>query len=131
MGIDNVNEVYVEKVHSRKSKTNFKGVVQKMLISSLVLTTVLGTSAGAFAAEAPKMDMSKVQTVAYENNISVDTALREIRTTVAKLRFRFLRAVCRQQVWRNWQVSSISWKRQLMASPPLRLSLLSTMLRTQ
>ena len=86
MGIDNVNEVYVEKVHSRKSKTNFKGVVQKMLISSLVLTTVLGTSAGAFAAEAPKMDMSKVQTVAYENNISVDTALREIRTTVAKLK---------------------------------------------
>ncbi len=86
MSTDNVNEVYVEKVHSRKSNTHFKGVIQKMLISSLVLTTVLGTSAGAFAAEAPKMDMSKVQTVAYENNISVDTALQEIRTTVAKLK---------------------------------------------
>lgn len=84
--MENVNEIYVEKVHSRKSKTTFKGVVQKMLISSLVLTTVLGTSAGAFAAEAPKMDMSKVQTVAYENGISVETALQEIKTTVAKLK---------------------------------------------
>ena len=124
MGIDNVNEVYVEKVHSRKSKTNFKGVVQKMLISSLVLTTVLGTSAGAFAAEAPKMDMSKVQTVAYENNISVDTALREIRTTVAKLKIQISQG--------SVQTASLEkLASQLMASPPLRLSLLSTMLRTQ
>lgn len=84
--MENVNEVYVEKVHSRKSKTNFKGVIQKMLISSLVLTTVLGTSTGAFAAEAPKMDMSKVQTVAYENGISVETALQQIRTTVSKIK---------------------------------------------
>lgn len=69
-----------------KTTTNFKGVIQKMLISSLVLTSVLGTSAGAFAAEAPKMDMSKVQTVAYENGISVETALQEIKTTISKLK---------------------------------------------
>lgn len=69
-----------------KSNTHFKGVIQKMLISSLVLTSVLGTSSAAFAAEAPKMDMSKVQTVAYENGISVETALQEIKTTVSKLK---------------------------------------------
>lgn len=89
--MENVNEVYVEKVHSRKSKTNFKGVIQKMLISSLVLTSVLGTSSAAFAAEndrvdMPKMDMSAVKVVAYENGISVETALSQIRTTVAKLK---------------------------------------------
>lgn len=74
-----------------KSTTNFKGVIQKMLISSLVLTTVLGTSASAFAAEndrvdMPKMGMNAVKVVAYENGISVETALQQIRTTVSKIK---------------------------------------------
>lgn len=72
-------------------KTNFKGVIQKMLISSLVLTSVLGTSSAAFAAENdrvdfPKLDMSAARVVAYENGISVETALQEIKTTISKLK---------------------------------------------
>ena len=74
-----------------KSNTHFKGVIQKMLISSLVLTSVLGTSSAAFAAEndrvdMPKLDMSAARVVAYENGISVETALQEIKTTISKLK---------------------------------------------
>lgn len=85
------NEIYYEVIHTREAKKakkscRFSGVIRKLMISATVLTALLGTTTGAFAAEPQKIDMSKVQTVAYENGISVETALQEIKTTISKLK---------------------------------------------
>ena len=45
----------METTHGRKSKckTDFKAVLNKVLVSTLVLTTVLGATTPAFAASVP------------------------------------------------------------------------------
>ena len=86
--MENENEIYIEKVHGRKSKAglHFKGVVQKVLVSSLVLTSVLGSTSGAFAAEPLKLSEDKIKTIAYEDGISIETAISQIKNTISTLK---------------------------------------------
>lgn len=78
----------MEQTHSRKNKckVEFKGVVNKLLISTLVLTTVLGTASPAFAANEPIGLNDYATAVAYEDGISVSAALSNLNQTIAKLK---------------------------------------------
>ena len=85
------NEIYYEVIHTREAKRpkkscRFSGVIRKLMISATVLTALLATTTGAFAAEPQRVDLNQAKVVAYENGISVETALQQIRTTVSKIK---------------------------------------------
>lgn len=80
----NNNEICVEFTHGRKNKckTNFKGSINKVLVSSLVLSTLLGTTTPAFAAELPYQNTDNNITIAQEYGVSVEDSIQNIKNTV-------------------------------------------------
>ena len=99
-------EIWMETTHGRRSKckTEFKAVVNKVLISTLVITTLLGaTATPAFAA-----NVSNIPTIGFGNNapytqeygISVETAISSLRNTISEI----------QSQKMNGQVSSTTLK---------------------
>ena len=80
------NEICVEFVHGRKNKckTMFKGAVNKVLVSGLVLASVMGTTSPAFAAESKLMDEYR-NNVVQEYGISVEDSIKEVQNTIAAI----------------------------------------------
>lgn len=79
----------METTHGRakKCKTEFKAVLNKVLVSGLVLATMLGTATPAFAAEMPKDNLTSYATnVAYSQGISVESAISDIRNTISTIK---------------------------------------------
>lgn len=84
------NEIWMERTHGRKSKckTEFKAVINKVLVSGLVLATVLGSTTPAFAAtlnadsNALKVNMNETK-ITQEYGISVEAAIKNIKNTIA------------------------------------------------
>ena len=78
--------IWMETTHGRKSKckTEFKAVVNKVLVSTLILTTVLGTTMPAYAAGVPSNYNNHNLQVSYtqEYGVSVEAALQNIQNTV-------------------------------------------------
>ena len=85
--MSNQKEIWMETTHGRKSKckTEFKAVVNKVLISTLILTTVLGTTTPAFAASLPNSTPANNATITqtYEYGVSVENAISSIKNTIA------------------------------------------------
>lgn len=85
--MSNQKEIWMETTHGRKSKckTEFKAVVNKVLISTLILTTVLGTTTPAFAASLPNSTPVNNATITqtYEYGVSVENAISSIKNTIA------------------------------------------------
>lgn len=81
---NNNNEICVEFTHGRKNKckTNFKGSINKILVSGLVLTTLLGTTTPAFAAELPNKFTDNNISIAQEYGVSVEDSISNIRNTI-------------------------------------------------
>lgn len=79
------NEIWLETVHGRrnKGKTQFKAVVEKVLVSSLVLATLVGTSAPAFAVEQPIHTQAAIVSVAQAS--SLESTISEIKNTLAAI----------------------------------------------
>lgn len=87
--MSNNQELVMETTHgrSKKCKTEFKAVLNKVLVSGLVLATMLGTATTAFAAEIPKDNLNAYATsVAYNQGISVESVLDEIRNTISTIK---------------------------------------------
>ena len=82
-------EICMEQTHSRsKCKREFKGVLNKVLVSGLILATVLGSSTTAFAysgniqdAVNNAMNNSTTQ-ITSEYGVSVESAISQIRNTI-------------------------------------------------
>ena len=82
-------EICMEQTHSRsKCKREFKGVLNKVLVSGLALAMVMGSSTTAFAAglnikdlahEAANKDTNQITS---EYGVSVDSAISQIRNTI-------------------------------------------------
>ena len=82
-------EICMEQTHSRsKCKREFKGVLNKVLVSGLILATVLGSSTTAFAytgniQDAVKNAMNNSTTqITSEYGVSVESAISQIRNTI-------------------------------------------------
>ena len=81
-------EIWMETTHGRKSKckTEFKAVVNKVLVSTLILTTVLGTTMPAYAANADSNTINVGGiTISREYNVSVESVLSNIKNTVNEI----------------------------------------------
>ena len=82
----NEKEIWMETTHGRKSKckTEFKAVVNKVLVSTLILTTILGTATPAFAASVPNTTPTNQAAVTqtYEYGVSVQNAISSIKNTI-------------------------------------------------
>lgn len=78
--------IWMETTHGRKSKckTEFKAVVNKVLVSTLILTTVLGSVTPAFAANVPATHNNyNVQTgYTQEYGVSLEASIQNIQNTV-------------------------------------------------
>lgn len=85
--MSNQKEIWMETTHGRKSKckTEFKAVVNKVLVSTLILTTILGTTTPAFAASLPNSTPTNNATITqtYEYGVSVENAISSIKNTIA------------------------------------------------
>ena len=85
--MSNEKEIWMETTHGRKSKckTEFKAVVNKVLVSTLILTTILGTTTPAFAASLPNSTPTNnaAVTQTYEYGVSVENAISSIKNTIA------------------------------------------------
>lgn len=82
-------EICMEQTHSRsKCKREFKGVLNKVLVSGLILATVLGSSTTAFAANRNIKDLvhevadRDTNQITSEYGVSVDSAISQIRNTI-------------------------------------------------
>ena len=83
------NEIYVEFTHGRKPKckTEFKGVVSKVLLSALVLSVAMGSlSVDAYAAEIQTNHVS-TGVIYSENYMSVKEAVTALRNTIEAIEF--------------------------------------------
>lgn len=80
----NNNEICVEFTHGRKNKckTNFKGSINKVLVSGLVLSTLLGATPPAFAVEAPYQSIDNNIAITQEYGVSVEDSIQNIKNTV-------------------------------------------------
>lgn len=80
----------METTHGRKqkSKTEFKAVLNKVLVSGLVLATVLGSTTPAFAVNSVSTlsPNGNVISVAYEKGVSVESSIQNIRNTIATIK---------------------------------------------
>jgi hypothetical protein len=85
------NEIWMERTHGRKSKckTEFKAVINKVLVSGLVLATVLGSTTPAFAAgytvnfDGNSATLNNNETkITQEYGISVEAAIKNIKNTI-------------------------------------------------
>lgn len=87
--MSNNKEIWMETTHGRKSKckTEFKAVVNKVLVSTLILTTVLGTTTPAFAATLPQDDSVSKNQITQQYGISVEQAVKEISNTISTINF--------------------------------------------
>ena len=85
--MSNQKEIWMETTHGRKPKckTEFKAVVNKVLVSTLILTTILGTTTPAFAASLPNSTPTNnaAVTQTYEYGVSVENAISSIKNTIA------------------------------------------------
>lgn len=82
-------EICMEQTHSRsKCKREFKGVLNKVLVSGLILATVLGSSTTAFAANRNIKDLvhevadRDTNQITSEYGVSIDSAISQIRNTI-------------------------------------------------
>ena len=76
-------EICMEQTHSRsKCKREFKGVLNKVLVSGLILATVLGSSTTAFAANTNNVIDTNAVKITSEYGVSVASAISEIRNTI-------------------------------------------------
>lgn len=76
-------EICMEQTHSRsKCKREFKGVLNKVLVSGLILATVLGSSTTAFAANTDNVIDTNAVKITSEYGVSVASAISEIRNTI-------------------------------------------------
>lgn len=82
--MSNNKEIWMETTHGRKSKckTEFKAVVNKVLVSTLILTTVLGTTTPAFAATLPQDDSVSKNQITQQYGISVEQSIQELKNTI-------------------------------------------------
>lgn len=83
------NDIYVEFTHGRKSKckTEFKGVVSKVLLSALVMSVAMGSlSVDAYAAEINNTNVN-TGVIYSENYMSVKEAVTALRNTIEALEF--------------------------------------------
>lgn len=82
--MSNKQEIWMERTHgrARQCKTEFKGVVNKMLVSTLILTTMLGATTPAFAAEMPRSLEVSTNSITQEYGISVEAAVSNIKNTI-------------------------------------------------
>ncbi len=82
-------EVYMEVTHGRrnKNKTNFRAVINKVLVSGLVLATVLGSTTPAFAASISMDNLveSYQHTIVQEFGISLEQSISNIVNTINEL----------------------------------------------
>lgn len=87
--MSNEKEIWMETTHGRKSKckTEFKAVVNKVLVSTLILTTILGTTTPAFAASMPQNNNVPQNQITQQYGISVEQAVREINNTISTINF--------------------------------------------
>lgn len=78
------NEICVEFTHGRKNKckTIFKGSLNKVLVSGLVLSTLIGATTPAFAAEIPNKIMDNDIAITQEYGVSVEDSIQNIKNTV-------------------------------------------------
>ena len=82
-------EICMEQTHSRsKCKREFKGVLNKVLVSGLILATVLGSSTTAFAANTDNVIDTNAVKITSEYGVSVASAISEKR--ISPLRFHHL-----------------------------------------
>ena len=84
MNMSENKEIWMETTHGRKSKckTEFKAVFNKVLISTLVLTTVLGTTTPAFAASVGNSDAVPHNQITQQYGISVEQSIQELKNTI-------------------------------------------------
>ena len=83
------NEICVEFTHGRKSKckTEFKGVVSKVLLSALVMSVAVGSlSVNAYAAEITNTNVN-TGVIYSENYMSVSEAVTALRNTIEAIEF--------------------------------------------
>ena len=87
--MSNEKEIWMETTHGRKSKckTEFKAVVNKVLVSTLILTTILGTTTPAFAASVPQNGNVPQNQITQQYGISVEQAVKEISNTISTINF--------------------------------------------
>lgn len=89
--MSNLNQdLVMEATHGRKSKckTEFKAVMNKVLVSGLVLATILGSTTPAFAANLSiqdTMDGYKSGTITQEYGVNVESAIQNIQNTIAAI----------------------------------------------
>lgn len=83
------NDICVEYTHGRKSKckTEFKGVVSKVLLSALVMSVAMGSlSVDAYAAEINNTNVN-TGVIYSENYMSVQEAVTALRNTIGAIEF--------------------------------------------
>ena len=84
-------EIWMESTHGRKSKckTEFRAVVNKVLVSTLVLTTIMGTTMPAYAANVPKGQSANIEgsRISMEYNVSVESAISNIKNTINEINY--------------------------------------------
>ena len=82
----NMNEIVMETVHGRakKNKTSFKGVVNGIVLSGLVLATIVGSTTPAMAAEMSIKDMvnNYESSVTQEFGVSVEQSITAVKNTI-------------------------------------------------
>lgn len=82
----NMSEIWMETVHGRakKNKTSFKGVVNGIILSGLVLATVVGSTTPAMAAEISIKDMvnNYDASVTQEFGVSIEQSIKEVTNTI-------------------------------------------------
>ena len=87
--MSNEKEIWMETTHGRKSKckTEFKAVVNKVLVSTLILTTILGTATPAMAASLPQGNSVPQNQITQQYGITVEQAVKEINNTISTINF--------------------------------------------
>lgn len=82
--MSNNQELVMETTHGRakKCKTEFKAVLNKVLVSGLVLATMLGTATPAFAATIESDINGVSNNIVSEYGVSVESAIQNIRNTI-------------------------------------------------
>lgn len=83
----NQNEIVIETTHGRKSKckTEFKAVLNKVLVSGVVLATLVGSTGSVFAAESGNVSMNNIESIVNQTQgygISVQETFDSIRNTI-------------------------------------------------
>ena len=113
-------EIWMETTHGRKSKckTEFKAVVNKVLVSTLILTTVLGTTMPAYAANVDSNTIYNGNgiTISREYNISVESAISNIKNTIEEINFMKSKGAVSQAILKELASELNSLERAVMAN---------------